>query len=126
MTEESDGQQIRKLIADWLAASKQHDTEKVLSLIAEDAVFLVAGQVPFGKEAFAQAARQQKDAQVQFDAQSEIVELQIFGPWAFAITKLNLTIERPGADPVARSGNTLTVFRKTDGVWQLARDANLL
>lgn len=34
-------QEIRQLVSTWMAASKAGDVEKVLSLMAEDVVFLV-------------------------------------------------------------------------------------
>jgi hypothetical protein len=30
------------------------------------------------------------------------------------------------APPITRTGHTLTLFRKQDGVWLLAREANML
>src|SRR6185369_17813300 len=51
MTE--DERAIREVIATWLRASAEGDTAKVLSLMADDVVFLVPGHRPFGKEAFA-------------------------------------------------------------------------
>jgi uncharacterized protein (TIGR02246 family) len=51
---ENDEQAIRQLVTTWLDASKAGDTEKVLSLMADDVVFPVAGQPPMrGKAAFA-------------------------------------------------------------------------
>ncbi len=51
---QGDEEAIRQLIAAWLSASKAGDTEKVLSLMADDVVFLVPGRPPMrGKSAFA-------------------------------------------------------------------------
>ena len=52
----SDEQAIRDLVARWLAASKAGDLDTVLSLMADDVLFMVAGQEPFGKAAFAAAS----------------------------------------------------------------------
>jgi uncharacterized protein (TIGR02246 family) len=47
---------IRQLVATWLSASKQKNINKVLSLMAEDVVFLTPGQPPMrGKSSFAEA-----------------------------------------------------------------------
>jgi uncharacterized protein (TIGR02246 family) len=57
MTMDSDEQEIRRLVATWMAATKAGDIETVLGLMAEEAVFLVAGQAPMiGKASFAAAA----------------------------------------------------------------------
>jgi uncharacterized protein (TIGR02246 family) len=94
--------------------------------MADDVVFMVPGQKPFGKEAFAAASEGMKN--VVIDGTSDIRELQILGDWAFLRNYLDLTITPPGgAAPVRRSGYTLTILRKElDGRWVLARDANLL
>jgi ketosteroid isomerase-like protein len=48
-----DKRAIRELVETWLTATKAGDLSKVLSLMADDVVFMVPGQKPFGKEAFA-------------------------------------------------------------------------
>jgi uncharacterized protein (TIGR02246 family) len=121
-----DERAIRTLIDTWMSASRNGDTATVLTLMADDVVFMVPGQKPFGKEAFAAASEGMKN--VLIDGTSDIRELQILGDWAFLRNYLDLTITPPGgAAPVRRSGYTLTILRKElDGRWVLARDANLL
>ncbi|MGF6596734.1 uncharacterized protein (TIGR02246 family) [Paraburkholderia sp. GAS448] len=121
-----DERAIRTLIDTWMSASRNGDTATVLTLMADDVVFMVPGQKPFGKEAFAAASEGMKN--VLIDGTSDIRELQILGDWAFLRNYLDLTITPPGgAAPVRRSGYTLTILRKElDGRWLLARDANLL
>ena len=69
---ERDEQEIRELVARWMAATKAGDIQSVLSLMAEDVVFLVPGQAPMiGKAAYASASKAQEP--VQFDGTSEIV-----------------------------------------------------
>lgn len=121
-----DEQAIRQLIATWLAATKAGDTATVLSLMSDDAVFMVAGQKPFGKTAFMAASEGQKTLDI--DGKSEILELQVLGDWAFVRTQLDLTITPIDGSPlVRRAGNTLSILRKEiDGRWLLARDANML
>jgi uncharacterized protein (TIGR02246 family) len=41
---ERDEQEIRQLVATWMAATKAGDIDTVLRLMADDVVFLVAGQ----------------------------------------------------------------------------------
>ena len=122
----SDEKQIRELIDTWMRATKDGDTETVLGLMAEDALFLVAGKTPFGKEEFRKGAEQHIGSGVRFDGLSEIVELNVVGDWAFAITHLSVTTTRDEKTAEHRSGNTLTIFKKENGKWLLARDANLL
>jgi uncharacterized protein (TIGR02246 family) len=120
-----DERQIRQLIATWMAASKAGDVATVLGLMTDDAVFLVPGQEPFGKAAFAQASAAMKDLHI--EGTSEIKELQILGDWAYLCDYLDLTVAPPNGAPVRRCGYTLTILKKgADGTWRLARDANLL
>ena len=54
---QSDEQEIRHLVTTWMTATKAGDIETVLSLMAEDVVFLLPGQPPMtGKSAFAAVA----------------------------------------------------------------------
>ena len=123
-----DEQEIRQLVSTWMAATKSGDVEQVLSLIADDAVFLVPGQPVMRKADFAIAARAQSGPGApRFDGASKIQEIKILGDWAFMWTKLTVTVTPPaGAQPMMRAGHTLTILRKQDGKWVLARDANLL
>lgn len=123
-----DEKEIRELVATWMSATKAHDTEKVLSLMTEDVVFLVPGQPPMKKTDFAKLAAAQAEKQAPtFEGTSEIQEVTVMGDWAFMWTKLRVVATPPnGAAPTARSGHTLSVLRKQGGKWLLARDANLL
>lgn len=120
-----DERAIRDLVATWMAASKAGDHDTVLGLMADDAVFMVPGREPFGKEAFAAASQGMQGMRI--EGTSDIVELQVLGDWAYLRNRLNVTITPPGGAPTTRSGYTLTILRKeADGRWLLARDANLL
>jgi uncharacterized protein (TIGR02246 family) len=125
---QNDEQEIRQLVSTWMTASKAGDVEKVLSLMADDVVFLVTGQPPMRKADFAAAARAQAGAGApQFDGSSEIQEIKILGDWAFMWSKLTVVVTPPGgASPITRAGHTLTIFNKQNGRWVLARDANML
>jgi uncharacterized protein (TIGR02246 family) len=125
----SDEQEIRHLVATWMAATKSGDVETVLNLMADDVVFLLPGQPPMiGKSAFAAAAQaQSKKGPVQFDGTSEIKEIKVVGEWAFMWTKLSVVVTPPGGAPsMTRAGHTLSVLKKQNGKWVLARDANML
>jgi len=126
---QTDEQAIRELTATWMAATKAGAIETVLSLMADDVVFLIAGQPPMmGKASYAAAARPGPNQRPpQIDSTSEIQEIKVLGEWAFMWTKLKVVMTPPdGATPVTRAGHTLTVLRKQNGKWLLARDANLL
>ena len=126
---QSDEQDIRQLVVTWMAATKAGDIETVLSLMAEDVVFLVPGQPPMiGRSAFAAAAQsQQSQGPVQFDGRSEIQEIKVLGEWAFMWTKLTVVATPPGgAAQMTRAGHTLSILKKQNGKWVLARDANML
>ena len=124
----NDEDEIRQLVSTWMAASKAGDVEKVLSLIADDAVFLVPGQPVMRKADFAAAARAHSGQDApRFDGSSEIQEIKVLGHWAFMWTKLTVVVTPPGgAQSVTRAGHTLSILKKQSGKWLLARDANML
>jgi len=120
-----DEQAIRELISTWMIASRSGDPAKVLSLMTEDAIFMVPGGEPFGREVFEAAVKAPGAPQI--DGTVTVIELKVLGDWAFSRNHIDLTITPPGGEPVRRSGYTMTLFRKdADGQWKLARDANLL
>ena len=124
-----DEQEIRQLVAAWMAATKAGDFEAVLGLMAEDVVFLVAGQAPMiGKSAFAAAAKVQPGKEPpRFDGASEVREVKVLGDWAYMWTRLSVVITPAGAAaPTERAGNTLSILRRQAGGWVIARDANML
>lgn len=125
---QSDEQEIRQLVSTWMTASKAGDIETVLSLMADDVVFLVPGQPVMRKADFAVAARAQSNQEApQFDGRSEIQEIKILGDWAFMWTKLTVVVTPPdGAQSMTRAGHTLSILKKQSGKWVLARDANIL
>jgi uncharacterized protein (TIGR02246 family) len=126
---QSDEQEIRQLVANWMTATKAGDIETVLNLMAEDVVFLLPGQPPMiGKSAFAAAAQTQSShGPVQFDGTSEIQEIKVLGEWAFMWAKLSVVVIPPGGAPsMTRAGHTLSILKKQNGKWVLARDANML
>jgi uncharacterized protein (TIGR02246 family) len=121
-----DERQIRQLVATWMAATRAGDLDTVLSLMAEDVVFLRAGHPPMiGKAAFAAAAAAQPGAP-RFDGTSEIQEINVVGDWAFMWAKLTVAVTPPTGAPMKLAGPVLSVLRREGGRWVLARDANML
>jgi uncharacterized protein (TIGR02246 family) len=117
---------IRQLVATWMAATRDGDTRTVLDLMTDDAVFLVPGRPPFGKAAFAEAAQGQSASAMHFDGTSQVEEIQVHGDWAFMRSHLTVVATPRDGEAVTRAGHTLTILRRENGRWKLARDANLL
>ena len=93
--------------------------------MADDVVFMVPGQEPFGKEAFAAASQAMKD--VRFEGSYDIREIKVLSDWAYLRNYIAMTVTSPGGEQMRRAGYTLSILRKQpDGKWVLARDANLL
>ncbi|BCH15648.1 MULTISPECIES: SgcJ/EcaC family oxidoreductase [unclassified Mesorhizobium] len=93
-----DQRAIRKLVETWMDASKRGDTATVLSLMTDDAIFMVPGREPFDKEIFVAAAQEMTGVHV--DGANEIVELQLLGDWAFMRGRIDMTATPPNGKPV--------------------------
>jgi len=77
----SDEQGIRDLVATWAEATRAGDTATVLGLMAEDAVFLVAGKPPMrGHAAFEKGLK--GVAGFDIDSANDIQEIRVFVPAA--------------------------------------------
>jgi uncharacterized protein (TIGR02246 family) len=123
----TDEQEIRQLVSTWMSASKAGDIDTVLSLISDDAVFLIPGRPVMTKADFAAASQPQPGTTPPLiEGTSEIQEIKVLGDWAFMWTKLTVVVTPPGTPSITRAGHTLTILNKQNGKWVLARDANLL
>jgi len=122
----ADEQAIRAVIERWLRASATGDAGTMLTLLADDMIFIVPGQPPFGKREFKAAWEgPMRGAKVESDAHIE--ELLFSGDFAITRTRLAVGITTPDGKTSRASGYTMTLFRKQpDGRWLFARDANLL
>ena len=128
MNEDEEKQKIRAVIATWMRATAEGELDRVLDLMADDVVFLIAGQPPMrGKEAFAAASRAAV-GKFHIDGKAEIQEIVVSGNYAYCWNQLAVTVTpMQGGATSKRAGHTLSVFRKEpDGRWVLFRDANLL
>ena len=116
---------IRELVDNWLTASKSGDLKTMLSLMADDVLFMVPGKEPFGKEAFAASSEQMKD--IRMEAAIDIKEIEVVGEWAWMRSFLKLTFTNAGGNRTKHSGHILTILRKNrNGKWVISRDANFV
>lgn len=125
---QNDERSIRDLIAEWQSATAAGDLGRILPLMAEDVVFLVAGHPPMrGRDAFATAFNMALQ-HMRIESDATVQEIQVAGNFAYSCTHLRVTITLlQGGAPMRRSGYTLTLFRKQpDGRWVLFRDANMV
>ncbi|HET9594937.1 MAG TPA: SgcJ/EcaC family oxidoreductase [Anaeromyxobacteraceae bacterium] len=119
-----DERAVRGVMSQWMAASSAGDVETVLRLMADDAVFLLPGREPFGKQEFAAQARAMRD--VKLEGSNDVEELRVLGDWAFCISRVTVKVVSRDGTSSRRSGRTLSLFRRASGSWVLARDANLM
>ncbi len=123
MTE--DERAIRDLVATWMKASEAGDVNTVLSLMADDVIFMVPGREPFGKEAFRAASEAMKG--IRLTGTSNIREIKVLGDWAYIRNYIEMTIMPSDGTATQRRGYTLSILHKqSSGKWVLWRDANLV
>lgn len=122
-----DEAQVRALVHTWHAATRTGDVDTVLSLMTDDVTFLVAGRPPMDKAAFAALMRVPDGApRPAIETSAELLDVQVSGDTAWLVSALTVTVTPAGGQPMVRAGHTLTVLRRVDGRWLVARDANLL
>src|SRR6266849_5710518 len=119
-----DERAIRNAIQEWMDASKAGDAASVLSLMADDVLFMVPDKEPFGKDAF--AASFQGITDMQMEGRADIREVTVLGDWAWTRVHLAVTITPPDGRPMQHRGYTMSIWRKQPSGWVIYRDANLL
>jgi uncharacterized protein (TIGR02246 family) len=123
-----DEQAIRRGVADWQVLTAGEDVEGVLALMADDAVFLVAGHPPMrGRARFETNLRQVLNTH-RIESTADVQEVVVSGNLAYCWSMLSVRMTpRAGGATTLRTGSVLTILRKRDdGAWVLSRDANLL
>jgi len=121
-----DEQGIRDLIDHWLRATAKGDIADLMTMMAEDVVFLTPGQAPMGREEFASGFLAAVE-HVRIEASADIQELRVAGDFAWCWNYLDVTVTPlAAASPQRRTGYTLTILQKVNGAWVIFRDANLL
>ena len=124
-THQKDKQAIRELVDRWLEASKQGDTKTLLSLLADDVVFITPEREPFGKEAFASGGDEMKN--MKMEAVIDIKEIEVAGDWAWMRSFLKVSFTPAGGNSTKHSGHILTILqRQPDDQWVIKRDANFV
>lgn len=116
---------IRTLHSTWIDAVNAGDLAHLLTLMADDVVFLSPGQAPVGRDGFSanfSAAHQQ----VRVRCGSELEEVVVVGEVAYTRSRDALSVTpRAGGETSQLAGHRITVYRKQlDGRWLLARDAH--
>src|SRR5439155_3706581 len=123
----SDEREIRTVHSIWIDAVNAGDLARLLTLVAEDIVFLSPGQAPFGRQGFSSnfmAAHQQ----MQICCTSELEEVVVVGEVAYTRSRDALSVTpRAGGKEAQLAGHRMTVYRKQrDGRWLLSRDVHTL
>jgi uncharacterized protein (TIGR02246 family) len=122
-----DERAIREVHSTWIDAVNAGNLVRLLTLMADDVVFLNPGRAPFGRDGFSPgfSAGHQKS---QIHCVSELEEVVVVGEVAYTRARDSLSVTpRAGGEGVQLAGHRITIYRKQrDGRWLLARDAHTL
>ena len=123
----SEEEEIRAVHSTWIDAVNAGNLARLLTLVAEDVVFLTPGQAPIGREGFSSnflTAHQQ----MRICCTSELEEVVVVGEVAYTRSRDALSVTpRDGGPPAQLAGHRLTVYRQQhDGRWLLSRDIHTL
>jgi uncharacterized protein (TIGR02246 family) len=123
----SDERAIREVHSTWIDAVNAGDLVSLLSLMADDVVFLNPGQAPFGREGFPAGftAAHQK---ARITCISELEDVVVVGEVAYALSRDSLSVTpRATGEATQLAGHRIAIYRRQpDGRWLLARDAHTL
>ena len=123
----SDEREIRTVHSIWIDAVNAGDLARLLTLVAEDVVFLAPGHAPFGREEFSSNFRTAHQ-QLRIGCTSELEEVMVVGEVAYTRSRDAVSVTpRAGGKAAEFAGYRMTVYRKQrDGRWLLSRDVHTL
>jgi uncharacterized protein (TIGR02246 family) len=121
-----DERQIREVHSTWIDAVNAGDLARLLTVMADDVVFLNPGQAPFDRAGFS-ANFSAAHREVRISCISEL-EVVVASEVAYTRSRDALSVTpRNGGEATQLAGHRITVYRKQpDGSWLLARDAYTL
>ncbi len=124
---EPDERAIREVHTTWIDAVNAGDLARLLTLMADDVVFLNPGRAPFGRDGFP-AGFSTAHQQSRIRCISELEEIVVAGEVAYTLCRDSLSVTpRAGGQATELAGHRITIYRKQpDGRWLLARDAHTL
>jgi uncharacterized protein (TIGR02246 family) len=122
-----DERAIREVHSAWIEAVNAGDLGRLLTLMADDVVFLNPGQEPIGRDGLS-ASFSAAHQQARIRCISELEDVVIVGEVAYALSRDSLSVTPVASgEAMQLAGDRLTVYRKQpDGRWLLARDAHTL
>jgi len=124
---ESDERAIREVHSSWIDAVNAGDLARLLTLMADDVVFLNPGKEPLGRREFPSGFLTGHQRSW-IHCVSEIEEVAVFGEVAYTRCRDSLSVKpRAGGEATELAGHRITIYRKQpDGLWRLSRDAHTL
>lgn len=124
---DADEREIRQVHSTWIDAVNAGDLVRLLTLVADDVVFLNPGQAPSYREGFS-ANFPVAHQQLRLHCTSELEEVVVVGEVAYTRSRDALSVTpRADGEGTQLAGYRMTVYRKQpDGRWLLARDAHTL
>jgi uncharacterized protein (TIGR02246 family) len=120
-----DDRAIREVHSAWIDAVNAGDLARLLTWMADDAVFLSPGQAPFGQDGFSAGFAAHQRARIH--CISELEEVVVVGDVAYTRSQDSLSVIPVEGEEARLAGHRITIYRKQpDGRWVLARDAHTL
>jgi uncharacterized protein (TIGR02246 family) len=121
-TGKSEMDKLRKAESDLADAYDRLDVNKILSIYAEDATYLIENaEMLRGKEAIRKYFSQELPEKVQF--KRDVIDLKIEGNMAYEIANQIVTIQMKGQEPQTIQNKFIHIWKKQkDGSWKVLID----
>src|ERR1700760_4978607 len=107
----SDEQVVRELHSTWIDAVNAGDPARLLTLMADDVVFLNPGREPLGRDGFP-AVFSAAHRQARIHCVSELEEVVVVGEVAYTRSLDSLSVIPTGGGEEKLAGHRMTVYRR--------------
>ena len=123
-----DEQAIRKWYDDWIKSTKVGDLDLALSLVADDAIFLVPGAGQMDKQTFCEAmTATDPNSNTDYKIDCSIQEVRVLGDHAWLLATVSLEMKNRKTDKLSlMKGDSISILKRHGDSWLVVRDANTM
>ena len=123
-----DEQALREWFDNWIKSTTVGDLDLALSLVADDAIFLVPGAGQMDKQTFCEAmTASDPNSTTDYQLDCSVQEIRVLGDHAWLLSNLSLESKNRTTNKTSlMKGDGISILQRNGDSWLVVRDANTM